>query len=139
MTVFPCMYVKYSIVQKSCVMKKFIQSIQIIIQKNKEIIKRNKKLFKEIHKKWLLWRIFVFINLVIIKKLNQENEAGNSGMPLSANLLKLESSILPRAKRAWLTGPSIIRPAQYNIRLELLECCIVRGLRWMGWMNRTPI
>ena len=30
----------------------------------------------------------------------KNNVAGNSGMPLSANLLKLESSILPRAKRA---------------------------------------
>ena len=58
-----------------------------------------KKLLKK-QKKWLLWRIFVFSNLVIIKKLNLKNEAGNSGMPLSANLLKLESSILPRAKRA---------------------------------------
>ena len=30
----------------------------------------------------------------------KHNVAGNSGMPLSANLLKLESLILPRAKRA---------------------------------------
>ena len=38
----------------------------------------------------------IFIFWVMSKK----NVAGNSGMPLSVNLLKVESSILPRVKRA---------------------------------------
>ena len=38
--------------------------------------------------------------IFIFRVMPKNNVAGNSGMPLSANLLKLGSSILPRAKRA---------------------------------------
>ena len=44
--------------------------------------------------------IFFFVFFSQNFSMPKNNVAGNSGMPLSANLLKLESSILPRAKRA---------------------------------------
>ena len=46
--------------------------------------------------------IFFFFSIFFSYNFSmpKNNVAGNSGMPLSANLLELESSILPRAKRA---------------------------------------
>ena len=43
---------------------------------------------------------FQIFPIFIFRVMPKNNVAGNSGMPLSANLLKLESSILPRAKWA---------------------------------------
>ena len=68
--------------------------------------KEKKSILKKIHDfdhadlnpKYIFFLFEIFFSLKF--SMPKNNVAGNSEMPLSVNLLKLESSILPRAKRA---------------------------------------
>ena len=73
----------------------FVQNFQFFFQKFSNLLERSGIGWIERKTKFQIFPIFIFR---VMKK--KHNVAGNSGLPLSANLLKLESSILPRAKRA---------------------------------------